>query len=330
MAKLPRIITADCSFPKEIDDGLYVEPMDEDYELYKVGVCVVDTSNLFNYRDIVQQAHAKTAARYWDLPNGERGYDPMIETGIIKGLEFTAGNVRDAMVVNFLIGRKQAPSELNISFNKVKVSQNLNYKQFAKYTQRPEGEKFRRAKDLIKGYLGYVAYGDHTGSRPAWREADDTAVPSLSRSAWEKGSKINEAFMIAANHLVGKALAEEGRPAIYRVHDPNDEQLLELLSASAAHYSRTPGPHSGLNLEPYCRVTSPLRRLDDFVMNHQLKKRFLGKAPSMQDTKEVAFAIRRLNQEIVAAAPKEASRISVRDILGKAAMGPAVEPAIGF
>jgi hypothetical protein len=52
-------------------------------------------------------------------------------------------------------------------------------------------------------------------------------------------------------------------------------------------------------------------------MNRQLKQRDMGKQPTSQDTKDVAFAIRRLNQEIVTSAPKEASRYSKRDILGK-------------
>jgi exoribonuclease R len=111
------------------------------------------------------------------------------------------------------------------------------------------------------------------------------------------------------------------------VHDPEDEQHLELLSPNVAWYSRTPGPHTGLNLAPYCRVTSPLRRLDDFVMNRQLRQRFLDRAPTAADTKDVAFAVRRLNQEIVAAAPKEVSRYSRRDILGKGGGNIAVSAA---
>lgn len=317
MSELQRIITADCSSPKEIDDGLFVQSMDEEHELYRVGVCVVDTSNLYDDPNVVKMAQGRTEAKYWDLPGGERGYDPMIEPDLIKGLEFTAGNVRDALKVTFLVGPQVAPSDLEISFGPVEVTENKTYKQFSNYASNGnEGQRFARVGELIKGHLGYVAYGDHVGARPTWREGA-TQLSNLSQSAWKRGSKINEAYMVAANHLVGKQLAQEGRPAIYRVHDPEDEQYLELLSASVARYTRTPGQHSGLKLDPYCRVTSPLRRLDDFVMNRQLKQRFLGKAPTAHDAKEVAFAIRRLNQEIVAAAPKEVSRFSRRDILGR-------------
>lgn len=324
MSEIPKIITADCSFPKEIDDGLFVEPLDESYELYKVGVCVADTSKLYANPDVVRQAQTRTAARYWDLPDGERGYDPMIDTELIQELEFTAGAVRSALIITFNIGPTVAPTDLDISFGQVEVLKNMTYKEFSNFSTSPKGQKFATASSLIKGHLGYVAYGDHTGNKPIWRENTDgvsLALPNTSAWAWKRGSKMNEAFMVASNHLVGRQMREEGRPAIYRVFDPEDEQFIDIVSANVAMYSRMPGPHTALNLDPYCRVTSPLRRLDDFVMNRQLYKRFIGKPPVAKDAEDVAFAIRRLNQEIIASAPKEASRVSRRDILGRTAIG---------
>ena len=328
MSEIPRIITADCSYPKEIDDGLSVERLDESHELYRVNVCVADTSNIYNDREVVDQAYARTAAKYWDLPDGERGYDPMIDPEIITDLQLTAGTVRDALVVSFLIGQKRPPEQVDISFQPVEILSNQTYKEFANHAVYGKGREYLRASDLIKLHLGYVAYGDHVGSRPLWR-GDGQQATDLSSSAWKRGSKINESFMVAANHLVGTVMAAENRPAIYRVHDPDNEQYLELASPNVALYSRKPGPHMGLRLDPYCRVTSPLRRLDDFVMSHQLKQRFMGKQPSAADEKEVAFAVRRLNQEVIAAAPKEASRYSKRDILGRLAGKQAVITAAG-
>jgi exoribonuclease R len=312
----PRIITADCSFPKEIDDGLFIEPLDEDHELYRVGVCVADTSKIYENSEISKEAFNRTEAKYWDLPDGERGYDPMIRPEAIKKIELTEGTLRNAMIVRFLVGAHEAPRDVRVTFEKVEVAQNISYKQFSNFTYSKEGRKFLRASALIRSYLGYVAYGDHIGSRPQWRS--DTAATNVSGRSWKRGSQINESFMVAAYHLVGKMMAAEDRPAIYRVHDPNDEQYLELLSANVARYSRVPGPHAGLGLDPYSRVTSPLRRLDDFVNNYQLRQRDRGHAPTEKDLKDVAFAVRRLNQELVASAPKEISRLSRRDILGRA------------
>jgi exoribonuclease II len=319
MPRLPYIVTADCSSPREIDDGLYIQQMDEERELYRVGVCVVDASGLYNRPEVVKQAQERTEAKYWDLPNGERGYDPMIEEKWIRDLEFKEGTVRDALKIDFYIGPKDEPEDPIVSFGPVKVGKNFNYKQFAMLATTEKYRKFQRVAELIQGQLGYVAYGDHVGVQPQWR-GEATVATDISGHAWKRGSKMNEAYMVAANYLVGRLLAAEGRPAVYRVHDPEDEQFLELLSANMARYSRTPGPHSGLKLDPYCRVTSPLRRLDDFVMSYQLKQRFLGKPPVAKDSRDVAFAVRRLNQEIIAAAPKDAARFSRQDILGRTAV----------
>lgn len=324
MSEIPRIITADCSFPKEIDDGLFVEQLDEAYELYRVGVCVADTSKLYANPAVVRQAQNRTAAKYWDLSDGERGYDPMIDTELIKELEFTAGAIRSALIVTFNIGPTVPPTDLDISFGEVEVTQNKTYKDFSNFALYGKGRRFAITSNLIKEHLGYVAYGDHPGTKPAWRSSTDTpepSVPNASGHAWKRGSKMNEAFMVAANHLVGRQMMTENRPAIYRVFDPEDEQYIDIVSANVAMYSRTPGPHTALRLDPYCRVTSPLRRLDDFVMNRQLYNRHMGKSPVAKDAEEVAFAIRRLNQEIIASAPKEASRVSRRDILGRTAIG---------
>lgn len=318
MSEIPRIITADCSEPREIDDGLFVEPLDENYELYRVGVCVVDTAKVYSHGDIKQQAFKRAEAKYYDLPGGERGYDPMIDPEAIKSLEFTAGSVRDALIVTFTVGQNRQPADVDISFGPVEVIENKSYKDFANYVSYGRGGRFGRASQLIRDHLGYIAYGDHVEHKPAWLgNSDEKRTLSHSERAWKNGSKVNEAFMVATNHLVGSVLSQEGRPAVYRVHDPEDDKYIEIMSSNMAHFSTRPGLHTGLNLDPYCRVTSPLRRLDDFVMNYQLKKRFQDKAPSAQDSKEVAFAVRRLNQELIANAPKELSRLSRQDVLGR-------------
>ncbi len=321
-SEMHRIITADCSYPKEIDDGLFIKPLDEDHELYQVGVCIADTSKIYDNVEVTKQAFARTTARYWDLPDGERGYDPMIDPKLVQKIELKAGTVRDAMVASFMVGVHEAPSDIEISFEPVKIDKNIDYRQLSNFTYSEQGRKYLRASLLIRQHLGYIAYGDHIGSRPQWRkdEAGQPAAVNMSGRAWKRGSQINESFMVATNHLVGKLMDEENRPVIYRVHDPDDEQYLELLSASVARFSRKAGLHSGLGLDPYCRVTSPLRRLDDFVSIQQLRQRDRGLAPTAKDIQDVAFAVRRLNQELVASAPKEAARLSRRDILGRAAL----------
>ena len=297
------IITVDCSAPREIDDGVFVEALPTAQEVYRVGVCVADTSKVYGNGHIFKQAITNVEAHYWDLPHGERGYDPMLDTEIIRKLEFTEGEVRNALVISFLVGKKLPPSDLAISFGKVEVVENMSYRKFATKCKAGEREKqVGRAATLIIQHLKYNSGGDDDRTTAGDYELVNIynrLINGPSREAWIRGSKLNEAFMVAANHLVGKALADEGRPAIYRVHNPDSERHQEFLSTNKAMYSWTPGRHTGLNLEPYCRVTSPLRRLEDFMMSYQLKQRYLGYSSTLHDAQNIAKATKRLNGYIV-------------------------------
>ncbi len=304
------IITADCSGPREIDDGLFVQPLDAASELYRVGVCVADTSKLYDNGEIRRLAMSNGSAKYWDLPNNERGYDPMIPPEIIKGLEFTKGSVRDALILTFLVGRGVPPTDLEVLYGKVQVTTNLNYKEFAdRCNYQPTSRKFAAASTYIREGLKYNPGGDHTKALAKARAAslqqtlpedapENTEVVSVSEKRWLNGARCNEAFMIAANHLVGKQMHMEGRPAIYRLYDPLDTSREDFVAANLARYGMTPGRHAGLNLDPICRVTSPLRRLEDYMMSHQLRQRHLGREATRADVRNLGDAVRRLNQEI--------------------------------
>ena len=312
------IITADCSSPRELDDGIFVEQIPNVKEAYRVGVCVVDASKLYTDPDILAYAMKVTEAKYWPLPNGEKGYDPMIDSDLIKQFEFTAPNVRDALIVSFTVGKETPLSDIDISFGKVEVRRNDSYRDFWKRcaTDGPD-KKFIRASALIIRHLQYTSGGDYDYEPgQSFGQIYDRLV-SGRYGHWLKGSRINESFMVAANFLVGKTLAEEQRPAIYRVHDPTDETHLELVPPNVARYSRTPGQHQGLNLDVYCRVTSPLRRLEDYVMSYQLKQRSLGRAATVKDVHDVARSVLALNRRVVQQAAEDPTRLSRKDTLGR-------------
>lgn len=289
------IITADCSDPHEIDDGLFVQPLASSKELYRVGVCVADTSKLYDNTDIRKAAMANGSARYWDLGGGERGYDPMIPADAIRELEFKKDKVRDALVLSFLVGRGVVPTEFEVSYGKVQVTTNMTYKQFAdRCTSSDYYSKFTTTAELIRSGLGYTPGGDNGGNSAR----QGHGVGDASGRRWLNGARINEAFMISANHLLGKLMREEDRPAIYRLFDPSDTSYQDILDANVARYSLTPGPHKALRLDPYCRATSPLRRLEDYLMSHQLRQRDRGKPATKNDIEYLSAGTRRLNQEI--------------------------------
>ncbi len=317
------IITADCSSPREIDDGLSVEMLDADKETYQVSVCVADTSKLYGNPEIRRQAFENVAARY---DNGaEIDYVPMIDQSAIKQTEFSRGRVKRALILSFLVGEEQPPSQLDVAFGRVEVLRNLDYKRFGnKCRYSPDYTKFGRASTFIMHHLGYSPGGDRDAVLAAkaegrTRDLYNSVIHVPSRKMWQRGAMLNESFMIAANHLVGKQFMEEELPAIYRVHDPADTTYAEFISPTKARYSQQPGLHVGLGLRPYCRVTSPLRRLEDFVMSYHLRVRHEGQPVSDNDRAHVALAVRNLNQEVSNQAPNYRG-LNTRDLLGNHAL----------
>lgn len=314
------IVTADCSDPCEIDDGVFVEPLPGDQERYRVGVCVADTSKVYEDRDVFTRAMTMTESRYYELPDGEKGHDPMIDMDIVRDLHFSAGNVRSALIISFIIGSQQPPTDVSISFGKVEVTKNYNYKDFGAHCQRGEVlARYGRASALILHHLRYNTW-DNDG--PTYTASGDLnlihqeMIRSAAHQQFIGGSNLNSAFMIGSNHLAGKLIAPEGRPFVHRIHDPSDERYLELVPPSVALFSRNPGPHVGLGLNPYPRFTSPLRRLDDMANGHQAKLRDLGHPITGRDEREIAAVVQRLNGREIEEAFKGPLRLNSQDVLG--------------
>ena len=94
--------------------------------------------------------------------------------------------------------------------------------------------------------------------------------------------------MILTNRLVAEYAASNGVAVIFRAQDPPREpinqpatydpvaldQIFRLLTKSKL--SLTPQPHSGLGLNAYTQLTSPLRRYPDLVIQRQLLAHLSG------------------------------------------------------
>lgn len=289
------IYTADGSDPKEIDDGIFVERLDAEGELYQVGVCVADVSKLY-HSEVRHQAMTNVHAVYWDLPDGERGYDPMIDPEIIADLEFKEGRVKNALIVQFVIGATVAPTDIDVVFGKIETVKNYTYKELSglQGAAHPLG-MYGRVGSLIQQQIGYKQGGDSAG-----RNRGSEALPlSESYKSWKHGARVNEAFMVAANHLAGVIMRDENRPAIYRVYNPADDSNSQFVDANWALYQKDPGLHVGLQVDPYCRVTSGLRRLEDLIMSYHFRLRHEGKKPTRGDINIINDGIRALNKRAI-------------------------------
>lgn len=287
------IITADCSGCHEMDDGVVVEQLDSDEELYRAGVFAVDTSKLYTNDEIVKRVLRLTESRYDSSRTDKSGYRPMLDAELTQRLHFAEGNRRNALAVSFLVGPSTPPSEVNITFGQVEVRQNYTYRDYSRLAD--EGGPFAahaRVASLIAKHLEADFTSDEVNSE---EDIDPATRLPLRELSWARGASITQAFMVGANYLVARTMRDENALALYRVHTPDDDSDADFIDPDHAHYSRVPKPHEGLGLEVYTRVTSPLRRLEDFIMHGLLRARFKGQPIASRDERLVKLALQSLN-----------------------------------
>lgn len=299
------IITADDPDPRERDDGYTVAPLRTRPELLRVSVCIADPSADYYRQDVYKQAIEKTTAEYWINDDGTRGYDPMISEDVIRSHEFTKGTSPSALVASFTIGPEKPPSELEIYFSPVQVVSNMTFSTLARTTLRTRKmQRYMEASYLIKRHLGYNSGTDWHQAKAAGVMISAQTNQGVLEGGMSKGSlrgsKINEAFMIAFNHLIPVEMERRDEPYIYRVYDPEDQRFRDLLPPEGrALYSMTPGPHRALGLSRYSHSSSPLRRGVDLVCGHILKKLSRGESTSARDIRDMEMMVRRSNLRIL-------------------------------
>ena len=290
------IITADCSNPHEIDDGILVQPLPSAREAYKVDVCIADVSSLYRNTDVLQGALSQTRSEYFTLGGSEQGYEPMIDRQYVLQKELSKAALKNAVIMSFIVGDGIAPQDFSVDFDQVRVLANYNYRQFSELSSRGlKLEQYAQAARFIREGIRYNPGGDSTTM------TNDISNRALERKygSWKHGARLNEAFMVASNHLLGKMMQDEGRPAIYRVHGNAGDIHGEIFRPDVAWYSRQPGFHQGLDIGPYCQGTSGLRRLPDFIMHYHLWLRDNNMTPTEYDMRIMDEAIRNLNSRAI-------------------------------
>lgn len=300
------IVTVDCSSPKEFDDGIAIQPLADAHETYRVHVFAVDTSPLYEQEELTRRVITQTESRYGDT----KGYEPMLPEAVVLDRDFRKDTVRDALGVSFTVGVAQPPTDVSVGFTRVEVRRNFAYNRF--------GEKCRYSDTFIPfGRAAALLLNHLQTTNLAEEDAYHGLIHVAPSETWRRGANINQAFMVAANHLVGKVMRDEDRLAIYRVHQLEDDPYAEIFGSGIARYSTTPGPHAGLGLDVYCRVTSPLRRAEDFLMHGLLRAREEGRSPSTSDRKRVAATVLRLNQRTAASLLQEGPRLDNGHLWGR-------------
>lgn len=141
-------------------------------------------------------------------------------------------------------------------------------------------------------------------------KADETGLVTIRPLPPLKSRDLVREAMLIAGEAVGRFAQDRDLALPYTVQPPPREEEIDaeglagmyarLRTMQRSEQRTTPGPHSGLGLEIYVQVTSPLRRYLDLVAHQQLRRYLGGQEPfssadivaAIGATDEIASSVR--------------------------------------
>ena len=270
-------MTIDGPSTLDFDDALSVEKEDENY---LVGVHISDVAHYVRPEDpLFMEALRRGTSIYF--PEGQI---PMLPRHLSQGIcSLIQGELRAALSFMILLSPDAEVLRIRIYPSVIKVARRLTYDEADTMIKSdPELAILNdlrmklRNKRLDKGAL-LLPFPDvnihiHDGSKIHVNLAD-TDTPSR--------TLVSE-MMILANTESARYVADRMAPGLFRSQKPPRKRVVHGMDSdlflnskqrkmlSRGELLTTPKPHSGLGVTQYTTITSPIRRLLDLVMQHQI------------------------------------------------------------
>ncbi len=272
-----RPLTIDGTTTLDFDDALTVEIQEGNY---LVGIHISDVAHYVRPGDpLFQEAMQRGTSLYF--PEGQI---PMLPRHLSQGIcSLIQGETRAAFSFMILLSPEVEVLRVRIMPSVIRVARRLSYEEADRLMAHDEELKILdilrqrlRRKRLDNGAL-LLPFPDVN----IFIDNNGKVHVSLARSDTPARTLISE-FMILANSEAARYVADRMVPGLFRAQGPLKNRLVhgedddlfqntrqrkqiprgELLTAASAH--------SGLGVSHYTTVTSPIRRLLDLVMQHQL------------------------------------------------------------
>ena len=311
-----KVYTIDDESTTEIDDGLSLEFLENGQQ--RIWIHIADPTSLLSPGDELDiEARKRTTTVY--LPTG---MIPMFPPALATGpMSLNQGQECSALSFSVILDETGAVSDYSIYTSTIKPTYRLTYDDVDEMlelgiTAEPEIATIDRAAKL----------------RQQWRQTQGAIAIFMPESVIKvKGDDIDihvindspardlvAEMMILAGEVAARYGQAHNIPIPYRYQPqpelPPEEELLAVPAGPAracavrrcmprSEMGLTPARHSGLGLEAYTQVTSPIRRYTDLLTHFQIKAYLRGET--------LPFAAEQV-QEIVMSlgtAVKEASTV---------------------
>lgn len=270
-------MTIDGPTTLDFDDALTVETQDDNY---LVGVHISDVAHYVRPEDpLFLEAMQRGTSIYF--PEGQI---PMLPRHLSQGIcSLIQGELRAALSFMILLSKDAEVLRVRIFPSIIKVARRLTYEEADKMMKSdPElsilnDMRLKLRNIRLDGGALLLPFPDvnihvHDGSKVQVSLADsDTPSRVL----------VSE-MMILANTQAARYVADRMAPGLFRAQKPPKRRIVHGLDndlflnskqrkmLSRGELLTDAQPHSGLGVTQYTTITSPIRRLLDLVMQHQI------------------------------------------------------------
>lgn len=285
-------VTIDHASTTDMDDAVSIQFREDGG--FQVGVHITDVAALIPVRSALDEdAQSRGASLY--LPEATV---PMLPPNLSENLgSLLPRETRLAVSLLWDVGRDGSATTPTWALSAIRCCEKLSYEDVDAILDDETHPRhamlsalFHAAESLLiqRVEAGAIAVDQVTRRVQV---SPDGSVDIAVKPRDSRADVLVSELMVKANVEAAKLCVDQNAPAIFRIQDmpdlsdlePTHNELLHryrvLTRMRAAAMSLEPGLHGGLGVEPYCQITSPLRRFVDLVSQRQLVAILNDEAP---------------------------------------------------
>jgi exoribonuclease II len=285
------LLTIDGESTRDYDDALHLEKRGENY---LVGIHVTDVAHFVKPGDPLYMEAVRRATSIY-LPDRQI---PMLPPFISEGIcSLIAGRPRAALSFLVLLSPRGEVVDFDIISSLVTVKRQLSYPRADQMISHDEELRILaalslelRQRRLEKGAMLLPIPDVDIRIGP-----DEEIEIALSDVDTPARTLVAE-FMVLANSLGAQLVADRQAPGLFRSQEPPRKiissglekdllvNFMQRRCLAPGRLGTAPLPHSGVGVMMYTTVTSPIRRLLDLIMQHQIKSLIRGRGALFSDS----------------------------------------------
>jgi exoribonuclease-2 len=274
--------TIDDASTRDIDDALSIESWSD--EQVKLWIHIADPSHWVQWGDPLDLEARKRGTSVYLPEQVIPMFPPQLSTG---PMSLVQGEVRPALSFGIVLGSDGQIRDYEICLSQIKVTYRLTYEDADEMLELgAEAQLTAIARAAQWRYGWRMAQGAIQIGLPEQdiKVIDD--IPHLRVIEDTPSRQMVAEMMVLTGEVAARFTRQNGIPVPYRLQPAPDLPPAEILDVypqgpvrsfaimrclSRAEVATQPGRHTGLGLDAYCQVTSPIRRYADLLAHYQIK-----------------------------------------------------------